>query len=154
MPDPPDLSTLAKRYVELWQDYLTAAAADPDLADSLARLLAGMGEALTLSPWSAWLRNVSAARERSERAAAARPRADEQTGPQPATRRPGQREAGTEARTAPVAAPSHERDDGLAEFARRLTRIDERLAAIETRTGAGAHGGRPRARSAARRRRS
>jgi len=154
MAEPPDLSNLAKRYVELWQDYLTAAAADPDLADSLARLLAGMGEALTLSPWSAWLRNVSSARERSERAAAARPRADEQTGPRPATHRSGQRQAGTEARATAVAAPSHERDDGLAEFARRLTRIDERLAAIEARTGAGAHGGRPRARSAARRRRS
>ena len=120
MAEPPDLSNLAKRYVELWQDYLTAAAADPDLADSLARLLAGMGEALTLSPWSAWLRNVSSARERSERAAAARPRADEKTGPQPATHRSGQRQAGTEARAAPVAAPSHERSDELVQLDRRL----------------------------------
>src|SRR6266550_1083634 len=43
MSEPPDLSVLAKRYVELWQDYLTAAAADPGLADNLARLLAGLG---------------------------------------------------------------------------------------------------------------
>ena len=39
MAEPPDLSNLAKRYVELWQDYLTAAAADPDLAlASLCRI--------------------------------------------------------------------------------------------------------------------
>src|SRR6266700_795955 len=120
MSEPPDLSALAKRYVELWQDYLSAAAADPDLADSLARLLAGMGEALTLSPWSAWLRNIASARERSERATAAPRRADEQAGPRPPTTRSGQREADTEARAAPVAASSHERDDGLAELARRL----------------------------------
>src|SRR5438132_10791066 len=110
MAEPPDLSNLAKRYVELWQDYLTAAAADPDLADSLTRLLAGMGEALTLSPWSGWLRRIATARERSERAAAAPPRADEQAGPRPPTARAGRREAGTEARAAPVAASSHERD--------------------------------------------
>jgi hypothetical protein len=154
MPEPPDLSSLAKRYVELWQDYLTAAAADPDLADSLARLLAGMGEAVALSPWSAWLRTASAARERSERAAAPPSRADEQAAPQPATDRPGESEAGATARAAPVAAPPHERDDGLAEFARRIARLDERLAAIEADARAGTHGGRPRARSTARRRRS
>src|SRR5207253_10575077 len=102
MAEPPDLSNLAKRYVELWQDYLTAAAADPELADSLARLLAGMGEALTSSPWSAWLRNIASARERSDRAAAA-PRADEQARPRPPTARSGRREADAEARAAPVA---------------------------------------------------
>jgi len=41
MANPGIRSHLAKRYVELWQDYLTAAAADPDLADSLPVLLVG-----------------------------------------------------------------------------------------------------------------
>ena len=43
MAEPPDLATLAKRYLDLWQEQLIAMAADPDLADSLARLLAGLG---------------------------------------------------------------------------------------------------------------
>jgi hypothetical protein len=154
MPEPPDLSSLAKRYVELWQDYLTAAAADPELADSLVRLLAGMGEAVAMSPWSAWLRTASAAGEASERAAAPPSPADERAAPRPATDRPGQSEAGATARAAPVAAPPHERDDGLAEFTRRIARLDERLAALEADARVGAHGGRPRARSTARRRRS
>ena len=39
MADPPDLSALAKRYVDLWQDQLIALAAHPELAESLARVL-------------------------------------------------------------------------------------------------------------------
>src|SRR5690242_10668845 len=38
MAEPPDLASLAKRYLDLWQEQLTAMAADPDLAESLARL--------------------------------------------------------------------------------------------------------------------
>jgi len=154
MPEPPDLSSLAKRYVELWQDYLTAAAADPELADSLVRLLAGIGEAVAMSPWSVWLRTASAAGEASKRAAAPPAPADERAAPRPATDRPGQSAAGATARATPVAAPPHERDDGLAEFTRRIARLDERLAALEADARVGAHGGRPRARSTARRRRS
>src|SRR5260370_10909983 len=148
MPEPPDLSSLAKRYVELWQDYLTAAAADPELADSLARLLAAMGDGAALSPWSAWLRSASSGLERSERAATPPSRADEPAAPQPATARSGQRKAGATARAAPIAAPSHERDDGVAEFARRLARLDERLAAIEAGARPATPGGPPRARRA------
>src|SRR5216683_984040 len=159
MPEPPDLQALAKRYVELWQDYLTAAAADPDLANNLARLLAAMGTVVALSPWQAWQRSVKT------------PGADDETGQQrtaPASpgrdrgehSRPGR--AATAARAASAASPPDERDDGLAEFARRLARLDERLAAIEAgprpADRAGPHakirGGRPRARGASRRRRS
>ena len=39
MAEPPDLAALARRYVDLWQDQLTAMAADPALAESTARLL-------------------------------------------------------------------------------------------------------------------
>src|SRR6185437_8449396 len=42
MAEPPDLASLAKRYVDLWQEQLIAMAADPDLAESLARLLRGL----------------------------------------------------------------------------------------------------------------
>src|SRR6185437_1136797 len=110
MREPPDLPTLAKRYVELWQDYLTAAAADPDLADSLACLLAGAGAAAAISPWQAWLRSAAMPRDQPA------PHADD---------------GAASARATAAAAPSHERDDGLAEFARSLARLDERLAALE-----------------------
>ena len=43
MAEPPDLATLAKRYVDLWQEQLIAMAADPDLAQALLRLLATVG---------------------------------------------------------------------------------------------------------------
>lgn len=42
MAEPPDLASLAKRYLDLWQEQLIAMAADPELADSMARLLAGL----------------------------------------------------------------------------------------------------------------
>ncbi len=42
MAEPPDLASLAKRYVDLWQDQLIAMAADPDLAKAFARLMAAL----------------------------------------------------------------------------------------------------------------
>src|SRR5690348_6890784 len=39
MAAPPDLASLAKRYVDLWQDQLIAMAADPDLAGVFARIV-------------------------------------------------------------------------------------------------------------------
>src|SRR5579883_75831 len=64
MAEPPDLASLAKRYLDLWQEQLIAMAADPDLAESLSRLLAG------LVPPSAW-----PARPGGDDAAPARPTA-------------------------------------------------------------------------------
>src|SRR5216683_163073 len=104
MPEPPDLQALAKRYVELWQDYLTAAAADPDLADSLARLLTAVGTVAALSPWQAWQRGATTPRLNDE---VARPT----TAPAPAERdgeernRTGRRVAAA-ARAASAASPS------------------------------------------------
>ncbi|HLY58112.1 MAG TPA: hypothetical protein VKS60_21295 [Stellaceae bacterium] len=46
---PPDLSALARRYVELWQDQLAAVAADPEMADTLARWLKVAGGNVTAS---------------------------------------------------------------------------------------------------------
>ena len=40
MAEPPDLPTLARRYLDLWQEQLIAMAADPDLAQALARVIA------------------------------------------------------------------------------------------------------------------
>ena len=40
--DAPDWDDLAKRYVDLWQQHITALSADPGLADQFARLMQGM----------------------------------------------------------------------------------------------------------------
>ncbi len=53
MAEPPDLANLAKRYLDLWQEQLIAMAADPDLADGLARLLAGLAPASWPPPFGA-----------------------------------------------------------------------------------------------------
>ena len=39
MGDAPDLASLAKRYIDLWQEQMIAVAADPDLAEAFARLM-------------------------------------------------------------------------------------------------------------------
>src|SRR5579883_510901 len=138
MTEPPDLSQLAKRYIELWQDYLTAAAADPDLIDSLARLFAGMGVAASLWPGS-WPRR---------RDAQAGDGGCERDGP------PGWGVAATPDAAPPRAAAASaalgERADDLARLARRLAALDERLARLEAGSRQGARG----ARRQTRRRRS
>src|SRR6185312_3138394 len=70
-PADPDLAQLAKRYVELWQDYLTAAAADPETIEALACLVSGMGAAGAL--WAggpaAWAAGAAAPPDDGGRAA-------------------------------------------------------------------------------------
>src|SRR5579859_2079325 len=53
MTKPPDLESLARRYVELWQDQVAAAAADPELTDALVRMmqLTGSGLAASTAMW-------------------------------------------------------------------------------------------------------
>lgn len=41
-PPPPDMQDLARSYLELWQDYLKAAARDADISETLARTTALM----------------------------------------------------------------------------------------------------------------
>jgi hypothetical protein len=38
MAEPPDLEDLARRYLDLWQQQMTQAAADPELAETIRRL--------------------------------------------------------------------------------------------------------------------
>src|SRR3546814_14301332 len=54
-PDGPDLEDLARRYVDLWQDQVTALDADPEFAESVQKALAGLGSAASDLPaaWSA-----------------------------------------------------------------------------------------------------
>jgi hypothetical protein len=115
MAEPPDIADLAKRYLDLWQDQMMALAADPDFAESVARLL------------SAWTMPLS-------QAAVAFPFAMPPVG---AAHEPGTKAAGA----APAAAPSDERAVGVDELAHRVGALEERLAALET----GIRGARPSA---------
>ena len=113
MGEPPDLAALARRYVELWQDQLTAMAADPAFSQGMAALLAG------LSPlWP-------------------------QPGQWPATPEGAQRAANEFARTfqsaaaaagsASAGAASRQRQPDLAVLAGRLAALEDRLAALESK---------------------
>jgi hypothetical protein len=97
MADAPDLKALAERYLDLWEQQVTAMTTDPALAEALARWLAPLQ------------RNMAA-------------RGDERS----ASRR-----------SAPAGASSRPRDSGDDELARRLGRIERRLAALERKIGRG-----------------
>ena len=108
MSTPPDLESLARRYVELWQDQMVAAASDPELTESLTRVLrtAGGGFAATAAGWrSLW--------------------------PAPA-HEPGVQASPGPAPTAPAPA---DRGGDLAQFALRLAALEERVATLESGPG-------------------
>ncbi|HVA14631.1 MAG TPA: hypothetical protein VNF99_15395 [Stellaceae bacterium] len=111
MAESPDLAALARRYVDLWQDQLTAMAADPALAESTARLLA----ALVPAGWPP------------------QPRQDDDAGTiSPGSRRSAAPEAHSSAAGAAAAgAASDQRDRRMAQLARRLAALEKRLAAVE-----------------------
>src|ERR1700761_6776428 len=56
MTKPPDLEALARRYVELWQDQMAAAAADPELTEALVRIMqvTGSGLAASTAMWQSF----------------------------------------------------------------------------------------------------
>src|SRR5258708_38260016 len=56
MSEPPDLETLARRYLDLWQDQVSALAADPEFTETIGRLLqvsATLSPAGWMSLWTA-----------------------------------------------------------------------------------------------------
>ena len=54
MSEPPDLETLARRYLDLWPDQLAATAADPETADLWRRWFSLMGWGASASGPGAW----------------------------------------------------------------------------------------------------
>jgi hypothetical protein len=64
--DRPDLATLAKRFIDLWQDQMTALAGDPELADNIARFLGAMPSGMPF-----WPHSHEAGQARAQAAAAA-----------------------------------------------------------------------------------
>jgi hypothetical protein len=127
MADSPDLAALARRYVDLWQDQLTAMAADPALAESTARLLAALVPAGWPPPGT----------QDDDAGSFFRGPVPGTTKPQPAKAQHANAKTGSAA----AGAASDQRDRRLDELARSLAALEKRLAALET-------GIRPRRRNA------
>jgi hypothetical protein len=119
MAESPDLAALARRYVDLWQDQLTAMAADPALAESTARLL----QALVPVGWPPQQRPQD-----NDAGIFSAPRSSA-TGSAAAGAAPGQR------------------DRRVDELTRRLAALEKRLAALEAGIRPPRRKPQPRARS-------
>jgi hypothetical protein len=137
----PDLEDLARRYVDLWQDQMTALAGDPEFAESLQKVMAALGVAASGAPaaWSAWPAAFSSLM------AAGRPDVER-----------GQQSDARKSAAAPGAAPAAAAPDGggadLGVLAKRLAALEQRVAALEGTIGEGRAGGtRRRAKAKSRR---
>ncbi|MDH3231946.1 MAG: hypothetical protein OEQ29_00345 [Alphaproteobacteria bacterium] len=109
-----DLETLAKSYLDLWQDQFAAIAADPANAEAMARLFGAMAAGLP-----GQVRPAEGS--------------DEQTG--------NDGNPAAAAGPAPAGTPSGDRGDGVSELAERVGALEERLAKLERkleRAGGGA----------------
>jgi hypothetical protein len=122
---PPSLDSLARRYLDLWQDQWTAAAADPEVIENFVRLFQMMGQgAASFAPF--FLGPTAFAGLSCPG-----------TGWDPRPQPPAAGEAGVErpAAPAPGAAPvrpaSGDRDLVIAQLLGRIAALEERLAAVE-----------------------
>jgi hypothetical protein len=134
-----DIDELARRYLDLWQDQMTALAGDREFAESLQKLMTAMGTAGdaagTAAPefQRAWMGVM--------------------TGQQPGQPTKATADDGTPGRAPGAPAAATAPDGGSADLdqlARRLAALEERIAALE----AGAKPSRGGARSKSRRPRS
>jgi hypothetical protein len=96
-----DAADLARRFLTLWEDYLTALLADPSTVELLQPLVR-TGSAFARDPR---LRDGAAGEQAQE------------TGPPTGA--------------SPVAGPSGEHDHTMAELSRRIAQLEERVAAVE-----------------------
>jgi hypothetical protein len=158
MSDQADLDELARRYLDLWQDQMTALAGDEEFAETLQQLTTAMGAAATAgsTAWAAaWpammagLQPPGATQRESDGQGAADETGKGAEGT--AAGAPGRQGAAVEtaAGAAAAAGPPGGGGDVLEQLARRLAALEERIAALE---GGARRAGRGAARSAGRRR--
>jgi uncharacterized protein YhaN len=119
-----DLDELARRYLDLWQDQMTALAGDEEFAETMRRLMTTMGLATTAAPefWRAWPATMAGLQAAGQTQGTSDDQSRE-AGPGAA--------AGTPAGTAAPAAASDGGESGLDQLARRLAALEERIAALE-----------------------
>jgi hypothetical protein len=146
---PEELEELARRYVDLWQDQMTALAADPEFAESLQKVMAAMGVAASGLPamWSAWPAAMSTLmsaaqpgtqsgmtnpqeQETDEKPAGGKQNASGQAAG-PGTSKAGLSKAGAEA----AAAASHGGGPDLGVLEERLAALEQRIRSLEGGTG-------------------
>ena len=123
----PDMEALARRYMDLWQDQLKGLANDRETAEVMARTLELMNAGAQAMAGMAM--QATALDGGPKNAAHAR------------TAQPAAGPAGT----APAGAAPGAADDGVAELARRLARLERRVAALEAGPGKGGRKPKPRA---------
>src|SRR4051812_11677737 len=106
MSEPPTLETLARRYLDLWQDQVSALATDPEFTETVGRLLqvsAALGPAGWMSLWAAASAGLQPQGKREA------PNGQPATATSPQTAGP-----------APAAAAPGDSGDDVAELRRRL----------------------------------
>lgn len=157
---PEELEELARRYVDLWQDQMTALAADPEFAESLQKVMAAMGVAASGLPamWSAWPAAMSTlmsaaqpgmtnpqGQETDEKPAGGKQNASGQAagaGPSKAgPSKAGAGKAGAEA----AAAASHGGGPDLGVLEERLAALEQRIRSLEGGTGRARRGAKAKA---------
>lgn len=117
MNDQPDFAALAREYLDLWEDQLTAMAADPDLARQSARFfdmlntVGAQANPLVAANLAAMLRTPTGHR-------------DEPLDATPA-----------EDGAAAAAAAPDDRDERLDQLARRVADLEKRIAGLEAERG-------------------
>ena len=122
MTEPPDVESLAKRYLDLWQRQAVEMAADPDLAAAVERLVAS---AFAGSGGPAGRQDGTASDGRAE---------------QPTDTGRDGRAADAASRSAADRAAPGGGDDRVAELARRIAECQARLAALASKAGTGGGG--------------
>ncbi len=136
MTDQPDFAALARQYLDLWEDQITAMAANPELAEQTARFFDTMQQ-FGANPMAA---PGLAALMAQMTGTPAQPTTDQTDGP---TDRPAAASG-----TAAATAAHPDRDQRLVELTRRLADVEERLDRLESgrRTAGGKTAKKPAAR--------
>jgi len=129
MSEQADLDELARRYLDLWQDQITALAADEDFARDMARLMGamGLGGPAALTAWSQELAAMGPAFP-------TKAKRDGAKGDGHSEQRRGETDAasGRAAAGSPAVAPAPPGGiTGLDDIARRLGALEERISALE-----------------------
>ncbi len=122
-----DLDELARRYLDLWQDQMSALAGDTEFAETMQRLMTTMGLA-TMAGLQDAEQTQGASDDQSREAG---PGAPARSARGSAVGTAAGTAAGTPAGTAASAAASDGGESGLDQLARRLAALEERIAALE-----------------------
>jgi hypothetical protein len=161
MTEPPDYAALARQYLDLWEEHLTAIANDPALAAQMAAMLGLMGRMMPFTMPAATGGDPLAPLRRTmtQMAAGGMP-----AGPPPAGAGEdrcsdddhARRDTRSQAGAAATAAASGDGGQRLDELAERLAALEARLDALAAGSGSGrgTPAARPGAESTGRRRKS